>query len=213
MNACTTKIKICGITNSEDAQLSASLGADALGFNFYRKSPRYIAPQETRNIVNQITGDVLKVGVFVNEDFDEVVAIAKVSGIDTVQLHGEEPPGYVAKLKNVTGLVVIKAFRVSPDFVPENILRYDVDMVLLDAFSKNEHGGTGQTFDWEIAKKVVSIFPKMFLAGGLDPSNIAEAIKTVAPYGVDACSSLESEPGTKDEKQLRSFFVQANGNL
>jgi phosphoribosylanthranilate isomerase len=213
MNACTTKIKICGITNSEDAQLSASLGADALGFNFYRKSPRYIAPQETRNIVNQITGDVLKVGVFVNEDFDEVVAIAKVSGIDTVQLHGEEAPEYVAKLKNVTGLVVIKAFRMSPDFVPENILQYDVDMVLLDAFSKNEHGGTGQTFDWEIAKKVVSIFPKMFLAGGLDPSNIAEAIKTVAPYGVDACSGLESEPGTKDEKQLRSFFVQANGNL
>jgi phosphoribosylanthranilate isomerase len=189
------------------------LGADALGFNFYRKSPRYIAPQEPRNIVNQITGDVLKVGVFVNEDFDEVVAIAKVSGIDTVQLHGEEPPGYVAKLKNVTGLVVIKAFRVSPDFVPENILQYDVDMVLLDAFSKNAHGGTGQTFDWEIAKKVVSIFPKMFLAGGLDPSNIAEAIKTVAPYGVDACSGLESEPGAKDEKQLRSFFVQANGNL
>jgi phosphoribosylanthranilate isomerase len=102
---------------------------------------------------------------------------------------------------------------VSPDFVPENILQYGADMVLLDAFSKSKHGGTGQTSDWEVAKKVMSIFPETFLAGGLGPSNVAAAIKTVAPYGIDACSGLESKPGVKDEKKLKTFFEQANENL
>ena len=212
MSTRTTKIKICGITNVEDALLSVTLGADALGFNFYKKSPRCITPENARHITNEITDGVLKIGVFVNEGVDEVINIAKVAGLNAVQLHGEELPEYTAKLKN-TDLTVIKAFGVRPNFVPENILRYDVNMILLDAFSKNEHGGTGQTFDWEIAKKVKAIFPEMFLAGGLGPSNVAAAIKTVAPFGIDACSGLERVPGVKDEKKLRSFFEQANANL
>jgi Phosphoribosylanthranilate isomerase len=208
-----TKIKICGITNFEDALLSVKLGADALGFNFYKKSPRYIKPENAYDITTQINGDVLKVGVFVNEDFDKIMDIAKTSGINAIQLHGEESPEFAARLKHETGLTVIKAFRVSPDFVPEDVLLYDVDAILLDAYSKNAHGGTGHTFDWEIAKKVSSIFPIMYLAGGISPANVAQAIDFVAPYAIDACSGLESEPGVKDESKMLSFLGQAIGNV
>ncbi len=194
-----TKVKICGITNLEDALISAKFGADALGFNFYEKSPRYIAPKKARQITEQLPEKVLKVGVFVNENLEKIIEIAKVAKLDALQLHGEESPEFARELKQKTNLEIIKAFRVSPDFAPEDVTQYAVDAILLDAYSPKEHGGTGETFDWEIAKKVQEIFPKMYLAGGLSQDNIVEAIFNVRPFAIDACSKIESKKGKKEK--------------
>jgi len=201
-----TKVKICGITNLEDALLSAKFGADALGFNFYPQSPRYIEAEKVREIVEQLSDDILKVGVFVNESLDKIVEIAATAKLDAIQLHGEETPAFAKKLKAKTNLEIIKAFRVSDKFKPEEVLNYEVDAVLLDAYSPKEHGGTGETFDWEIAKKVQEIFPKMYLAGGLSQDNIARAISDVRPFAIDACSCLENEKGKKDKVDLINFI-------
>ena len=205
-----TKVKICGITNLEDALLSARFGADALGFNFYPKSPRYISPDKAREIIEQLPKEVLKVGVFVNEDLDKIAEIARVAKLDAIQLHGEETPEFVCDIKAKTNLEIIKAFRVSPKFKPEDVLQYEVDAVLLDAYSAKEHGGTGEIFDWEIAKKVQEIFPKMYLAGGLSHENIAQAILIVKPFAVDACSLLEKQKGRKDPIKTRVFCKNVN---
>lgn len=201
-----TKVKICGITNLEDALFSAKSGADALGFNFYEKSPRYILPEKAREVTGQLPANVLKVGVFVNENLEKVVETAAIANLDAIQLHGEELPEFADKLKAQTNLEIIKAFRVSPGFNPEDVLRYEVDAVLLDAFSPKEHGGTGETFNWEIAGKVQEIFPKMYLAGGLSVENIKEAIAMLNPYAVDACSCLEKLKGKKDFEKIDLFF-------
>src|SRR5688572_7939440 len=145
-----TKVKICGITNLEDALLSAKFGADELGFNFYEKSPRYIAPEKAREIIEHLPQEILKVGVFVNEDLDKITKIANIAKLDAIQLHGEEQPEFARGLKAKTNLEIIKAFRVSPEFNPEDVLQYKVDAVLVDAYSQKEYGGTGETFDWEI---------------------------------------------------------------
>ena len=201
-----TKVKICGITNSEDALVSAKFGADALGFNFYEKSPRYIAPEKAREIIKQLPEEILKVGVFVNEDLEKIVEIAKTAKLDALQLHGEETPEFARELKQKTNLEIIKAFRVSPDFAPEDVLQFETDAILLDAYSPKEHGGTGETFDWEIAKKVQNIFPKMYLAGGLSQNNIANAVLQVKPFAVDSCSCLEKHQGKKDKANLINFL-------
>ena len=202
-----TRVKICGITNLEDALLSAKFGADALGFNFYKKSPRYIAPEKAAAIIEQLPPEVLKVGVFVNETLDKITEIAKLAKLDAVQLHGEETPEFAREIKRKTNLEIIKAFSVSPGFVPEYVLKYETDAILLDAYSPHEHGGTGGTFDWEIAKKVQEIFPKMYLAGGLSQENIWTAIRQVSPFAVDSCSLLEKEKGKKDEYKLSGFIT------
>lgn len=200
-----TKVKICGITNLEDAFLSAKFGADALGFNFYKKSPRFISPEKAREIIDQLPENVLKVGVFVNESLDKIVEIAETAKLGALQLHGEETPEFVRELKAMTDLEIIKAFRVSPTFAPEDVLKYEVDAILLDAYSPKEHGGTGETFDWAIAKKVQEIFPKMYLAGGLSHYIVADAILEVNPFAVDSCSCLELEKGLKDKVNLVNF--------
>jgi phosphoribosylanthranilate isomerase len=201
-----TKVKICGITNLEDALLSAKLGADALGFNFYKKSPRYLAPEKAREIVEQLPEGILKVGVFVNESLERTFEIAAIANLDALQLHGKETPQFSKEIKAKTKLEIIKAFRVSPEFKPEDVLQYDVDAVLLDAYSPNEHGGTGETFNWEIAVKVRKIFPKMYLAGGLAAGNVTDAISKVKPFAVDSCSLLEKEKGFKDSQKVREFI-------
>jgi phosphoribosylanthranilate isomerase len=201
-----TKVKICGITNLEDALLSVKFGADALGFNFYKKSPRFTEAEKVREIVEQLKGEVLKVGVFVNESLENVAEIAATAKLDAIQLHGEETPEFCREVKEKTNLEIIKAFRVSPDFTPEDVLKYEVDAILLDAYNPKEHGGTGETFDWEIAKKVQEIFPKMYLAGGLNRDNIADAILRVEPFAVDVCSGIESEKGNKDKFLLINFL-------
>jgi phosphoribosylanthranilate isomerase len=204
-----TKVKICGITNLEDALLSAKFGADALGFNFYPKSPRYISPEKAREIIEQLPKKVLKVGVFVNESLEKISEIASIAKLDAIQLHGKETPKLVRELKAKTNLEIIKAFRVSPEFKPEDVLQYEVDAILLDAYSANEYGGTGETFDWKIAKKVREIFPKMYLAGGLRHENIRRAIRAVEPFSVDACSGVEVEKCKKDNVKLINFVTKA----
>lgn len=208
-----TKVKICGITNLEDALLSAKCGADALGFNFYRKSPRYVTPENALEIIEKLPADVLKVGVFVNESLNRVAEISATCKLDAIQLHGEESPGYCSELKAKTNLEIIKAFRVSPEFKPEYVLQYEVDAILLDAYSSKEHGGTGETFDWDIAKKVQAIAPRMYLAGGISRNNIRLAISSVGAFAVDCCSGVEKTKGKKDRNELLLFLnAVRNGN-
>lgn len=201
-----TKVKICGITNLEDALLSAKLGAHALGFNFYKKSPRFVAPEKAREIIEELPKEVLKVGVFVNESLDKIVEIARVANLDALQLHGEETPEFARQLKSRTNLEIIKAFRVSPNFQPEDVLKFAVDAILLDAYNPREHGGTGETFDWKIARQVQEISPKMYLAGGLSADNVRESISAVQPFAVDSCSCLEEVKGRKSAEKVENFL-------
>lgn len=200
-------IKICGITNLDDALGAIDAGADALGFNFYRPSPRYISPDDARKIIEQLPAHVLNVGVFVNEPSPGAVTdIANAAGVRGVQLHGDESPEYCDGIKN---LYVIKALRVDSEFSSLKALDYKTDAVLLDAFSPALAGGTGEVFDWSLARERDSRWPKLFLAGGLSPENVREAIETVGPYGVDACSCLESTPGVKDQNRVTAFITAA----
>ena len=201
-----TRVKICGITNLEDALVSAKFGADALGFNFYEKSPRYIAPEKAREIIEHLPANILKVGVFVNEDLGKIAEIAETARLDTLQLHGEETPEFAHELKAKTGLEIIKAFRVTEKFNPLETLYYEYDTILLDAFSMAGHGGTGEKFDWWIAIATKKIFPKMYLAGGITPANVLDAIQIVKPYGIDVCSGVEKTKGIKDESSVRNFI-------
>jgi phosphoribosylanthranilate isomerase len=196
-----TLIKICGITSLDDAHAAVAAGADALGFNFYKPSPRYITPESAREIIDTLPDSILTVGVFVNEESPETVrAIADRSGIKAVQLHGEESPDYCRALNPV-----IKNFSVSTSFDIDQISAYEVDAIMLDTKDNRLHGGTGRVFDWSIAQQVSRIFPKLFLAGGLSPENVREAIEMVQPYAVDACSSLEDKPGIKNHERMRIF--------
>lgn len=203
-----TRVKICGITNLDDALEAVAAGADALGFNFYPRSQRYITPQAARIIIEQLPADVLTVGVFVNEKGpQDVLRIAAEAKVCAVQLHGDESPAYCRALAS---LPVIKALRVAEGFVPESVLEYETEAILLDAFDGRERGGTGRTFDWEIARRVRDVVPKLYLAGGLSVENVAEAVERVRPYSVDACSRLEREPGRKDKERVRSFISAAH---
>ena len=137
------------------------------------------------------------------------MGVVNTAGLGAIQLHGEETPAFARQLKANLNLPVIKAFRISEDFNPECVLEFEVDAILLDAYSPNGRGGTGETFDWEIAREVRKIFPKMYLAGGISPKNVRSAIIEVNPFAVDACSSLESSPGKKDAGILRQFMAEA----
>ena len=206
-----TAVKICGITNLEDAQLACDLGATALGFNFWRRSSRYVAPEKVSVITKLLSGrNVLFVGVFVNEDTDAIRSVAQVTGLDWIQLHGDEASEIVLSLKQSTRLPVMKAFRVSPAFDPEGFDNYNADAVLLDAFSPVARGGTGHTFDWSVARQVRDLHPNLYLAGGLTPQNIVHAIASVKPFGVDICSGVESSPGKKDPEKMGALFSAIN---
>ena len=200
-------IKICGITNLDDALVAIEAGAGALGFNFWRPSRRFIEPADARVIIGKLPADVLTVGVFVNEASPEVAEqIAARAGVTALQLHGDESPEYCEALKEH---YVIKALAVGADFQPELATKYDVRAIMLDAFDKANRGGTGRRIDWLVARRTRELVPRLFLAGGLSPENIAEAIAAVEPYGVDACSALESTPGRKDAERVRSFIKAA----
>ncbi|HEX8650665.1 MAG TPA: phosphoribosylanthranilate isomerase [Pyrinomonadaceae bacterium] len=202
------QVKICGITNLEDALVALRAGADALGFNFYQGSPRYIEPEAAQHIIEQLPARVLTVGVFVNEGRPEVVArIADRARVSALQLHGDESIDYCRALKD---RFVIKALRVTRDFRPESAARYETDAVLLDAFAGPARGGTGRMIDWRLARRTRELVPKLFLAGGLAPENVAEAIRVVEPYAVDACSRLEFAPGRKDSSRVEAFIAAAH---
>ena len=203
------QIKICGITNLDDALACVDAGADMLGFNFYPGSPRYIEPEVAREIVAQVPSSVLTVGVFVNAgEPEEVARLADVAGVTAVQLHGNESPSYCREL---SGRFVIKALRANEAFKPESAADYETDAVLLDSFDARLAGGTGRVFDWSLARRTSKLVPKLFLAGGLGPQNIAEAVASVQPYAVDACSLLESSSGRKDIALVRAFINAIRG--
>lgn len=198
-----TLVKICGITSLEDALAAVDAGADALGFNFYQPSPRYISPATAREIIDHLPEAVLKVGVFVNADLKSVAGIVKEARLSAVQLHGDESPEYCRAL---AGVYIIKVFRAGEDF---DIATYKVEAIMLDTKDDLLRGGTGRVFDWSIARRTNNSVPKLFLAGGLSPENVAEAITTVRPYAVDACSSLEESPGRKNCARVRAFVEAA----
>lgn len=204
-----TKVKICGITNIEDAQLSVKFGADAVGFNFYEKSLRYISPQIALRIVNDLPDELMKVGIFVNMEEYTIAEFVDLIGLTAVQLHGDEDSEFVEELKRNTEAGIIKAFRVGSNFLASSIAEYDVDAVLLDAYTAGEYGGTGERFDWKTAQAVKDLTSQLYLAGGLTPENVGEAIKTVRPYAVDVASGVESMPGKKDPKKLEAFIKNA----
>ena len=195
------KIKICGITRQEDALLASILGADALGFNFYRQSPRYIAPVEAERIIQLLPKEIIKVGVFVNEDADVVKTIKKICGLDYIQFHGHENPLYCQQFSGY----YFKAFRVSDLWSIEEIKIYSCDCYLLDTYDEKAVGGTGKQFDWDKARQAKQ-YGKIILAGGLTPQNLAKAIHQVEPYGVDVATGVESSPGVKDPKKLEEFI-------
>jgi len=213
-----TRVKICGITSLDDARAAIDAGADMLGFNFYRPSPRFIEPPEARKIIESLpaTADdepITMVGVFVNETSPgSLMRIVEESGVSAVQLHGEESIEFCQRLKLVlNGKSLIKVLRVIGRFTPTETEAYDADAIMLDSFHSEMRGGTGHVFDWSIARSVRELVPLLFLAGGLSPANVAQAIAQVNPYAVDACSSLESSPGQKDAARMRAF-VQAVRN-
>ena len=194
------KLKVCGITTFEDAEAAVACGADYLGFNFYPPSPRYISPERAREIIDRLQGDVQTVGVFVNEQRpDDVTRIMVESGVQLAQLHGDESAAYCAA---IGAHRVIKAIRVTQDFEPVTVLDYKTAAVLLDAHDESLYGGTGKKTDWNLARAAAQL-THVILAGGLAPHNIAEAIRTVMPFGVDVNSGVESSPGRKDAAKLR----------
>jgi phosphoribosylanthranilate isomerase len=195
----SVRIKICGITRYEDAKVAAGVGVYALGFVFYEKSPRYIAPEQAALIVKQLPPFVSRVGVFVDEEIEKVIAIARATGIDTVQLHGTESPRYCSKLP----LPVIKAFSIEPSTDLTLLEQYHVAGFLLDTWSSALRGGTGRTFDWSIARSACTKYSHVILAGGLNPSNLEEALETVQPYGIDISSGVEIKPGIKNPRKMR----------
>jgi len=201
------RIKICGITNLEDALMAVEAGADALGFVLFRGSPRYIPPEQAAAIIHRLPPFVQTVGLFVNEELATVNEVADQCGLDLVQLHGEETPDYCAAVRRR----IIKAFRVKDASSLDEITNYRVAACLLDAWSPAAHGGTGTTFNWEIAARAAASHC-IILAGGLSPENVAVAVATVRPYAVDVSSGVESAPGKKDAGQV-SRFIRATRSL
>jgi phosphoribosylanthranilate isomerase len=197
------RVKICGITNLEDALLATQLGAQALGFIFYSKSPRAIKPEAARQIIAQLPPLVLSVGVFVNEPAAVVLEVAEMVRLDWVQLHGEEPPEYCRFL----GRNVLKAIPVQDRNSLVRMQDYQgyVRAFLLDTHKSGQKGGTGETFDWSLAREAKEYGP-IVLAGGLQPENVAAAIQEVSPLAVDVASGVEAAPGKKDPMRLQAFF-------
>jgi len=198
------KVKICGITNIDDALHAAACGADALGLVFFDKSPRCISPGKASEIIAALPPMVTTFGLFVNEAPDRVAEIAAFCGLDVIQLHGDEPP----EACSFPPHRVVKALRVRDAESLANVGDYPVSALLLDAWVEGRYGGTGHRFDWELAARVAAA-TRVILAGGLTPANVAEAIDAVRPYGVDVSSGVESAPGVKDPEKVAAFIRNA----
>jgi len=203
-----TKIKICGITNYEDAKNAADLGADFLGFNFYSKSPRFVDENLAKSIINKIPNKILKVGVFVNEDINKINEISEYCNLDLIQLSGDEDSQYLNKLKESTNKKIIKSFRIKNKINNEidikSVNSFDSDYIMLDTFKDGFYGGTGKSFDLSLIKNINN--KKLFLAGGLNDANVKKAIDKIHPFAVDVCSGIESSPGKKDFNKMKKFI-------
>ncbi len=202
------KVKICGITNVDDARAAADCGADAIGFIFCEKSPRNVSPKAASGIVRGLPPFVTSVGVFVNERPERIKAIAEEIGLSCVQLHGEETAEECERVSGLTTAREIKAVRVRGGKDIIGLENYRVSAYLLDTFRNGVHGGTGGVFDCDIAIEAKKK-GRIILSGGLNPDNIVEAIRKVEPYGVDVCSGVELSPGKKDPAKLKSFIEKA----
>jgi len=198
------KVKICGNTNLDDTVAAVQAGADAVGFVFYKKSPRAIEPKTAAEIISRLPPFVVPVGVFVNEELGAVRRILEDCNIPLAQLHGDESPQYCAEL----GRSVIKAIRVRDRGDLERMTSYQVAGFVLDAFVEGMPGGTGVTIDWDLASEAQVVGP-IILAGGLTPDNVLEAVRQARPYGVDVTSGVEVSPGKKDHAKVRAFITNA----
>jgi len=203
-NNLPVRVKVCGITTVEDARHAVFMGADALGFVFYRRSPRYIAAELAQEIIAQLPPFVSSVGLFVNEDAGVIQSVIEGCALDVVQLHGDETPAQCV----YSGVKVIKALRVRSGECLVGIEDYPVSAWLLDAWSAAAYGGTGQCGRWDLAAQVAARLP-VILAGGLTPSNVGEAIRAVRPYAVDVSSGVEIAPGQKDPQLVKDFIYTA----
>lgn len=195
-------VKICGITNVEDALAAVEFGADALGFNFYPKSHRYVKPDKVTKILEEIPPGIWKVGVFVNEPEQSVKDISLALELDYLQFHGDEAPSYCEQFATPYW----KAFRLKDEKTLELMKKYKCEHYLIDTFIAQAYGGTGVTGNWELAREAKKI-GKIILAGGLTPENIVAAIRTVRPDGVDVASGVEEKPGRKDAAKLERFIT------
>jgi phosphoribosylanthranilate isomerase len=201
------KVKICGITNWADASAAVKAGANLLGFNFYRKSPRYVAPAAAARIIGRLPKGIRTVGVFVNEAKETILKTARRAGLNELQLHGDESPDLVERLS--VEFPVIKAIRVRGSLPASQLNRFrNARAILLDGFDAKQYGGTGKTFDWRLVRRA-GLKTRIFLAGGLNAENVQEAVEVCRPYAVDACSGIEARPGKKDSKQLVAFLRAA----
>jgi phosphoribosylanthranilate isomerase len=201
-----TLVKICGITNPGDARVAADAGADAVGFIF-ADSPRYVDAEEARRISIALPANVIKVGVFVDEEPAEILRISREVGLDLAQLHGDETPEAVTAVREA-GVKVMKALRVKSAASLYALDEYEADLFLLDAHSARARGGTGERFDWGVAKSLKGR-DNIVVSGGLDPDNVREAVEFFEPFGVDASSSLEDGPGRKNDELVRRFVLAA----
>lgn len=199
----SVKIKICGITNIEDALFAANCGANALGFIFFKDSPRFIDAPSAKEIISHLPPFLTTVGVFVNEEPEEIRKIMKYVGLDVVQLHGGEPPETCKVWSRV-----IKAFRINTFDDLTALSRYKSSAYLLDTYSPDQYGGTGKTFNWDIAVEAKRYGP-IILSGGLNIENVELAIQWVKPYAVDVCSGIEQSKGKKDHVKMRDFIIKA----
>jgi|ERR1039458_6350182 phosphoribosylanthranilate isomerase len=199
----STRVKICGITNLADALAAIAAGADALGLNFYEKSPRHVSVKTAAEISKQIPPFIMRAGVFVNADEDLVTRAIGECGLSLLQFHGDEPPEFCAQF----GLMSMKAFRIRDEKSLEELPKFQTDAYLLDAYSSDARGGTGEKFNWDLAIEAQKFGKPVFLAGGLTPENVADAVRTVRPFGVDVSSGVESSPGKKEHAKIRAFIA------
>lgn len=201
----SVKVKICGITNANDALTAVESGADALGFMFYEPSPRHVSTRQASEIIRELPPYIMRVGVFVDAEEDKVMRAIGDCGLTLLQFHGQEPPEYCTQF----GLMSMKAFRMRDAESLKALQGYPTDAWLLDAFVADKLGGTGEKFNWELAIEAKKLGRPIFLAGGLTPLNVAEAVRTVLPFAVDVSSGVEASPGKKDPAKVRDFISAA----
>jgi len=204
------KVKICGITNLEDAQASIEAGCDAIGFIFYKKSPRYITARKALSIIRQLPKNTIKIGVFVNAREQTIRRVAKICHLKILQFHGNESPEFCSRFKEYK---IIKAFRVKSKLDLDGLLKYHPFAFLLDTFTETKIGGTGKKFDWKLVRHIDGIRRPLFLSGGLNKKNVIKAISIARPDWVDASSSVEIRPGKKCHKKIRKFIETAKKGL
>lgn len=202
------KVKICGITNLEDALAAVDAGCDAVGFVFYKKSPRFIRPKAAQEIISRLPKTIIKAGVFVNSKEKTIKRIAEACGLDMLQFHGNESPQFCERFRNYK---VIKAFRVKDSLELESVLRYKTFAYLFDTYVRSKIGGTGRIFNWGLLDSIGGIKRAIFLSGGLTKENVRAAIDKVCPGWVDVSSSVETSFGKKNHRKIKEFIKSAKG--